>query len=325
MRRSTRWISYQDAMESDLDKDEILKPEGDELSGEPLLAGGYLTRGANSARARRRQQKDFDGMNEPLRRPVTPSHRRLQDPSRKSQPSLKFITYERISPPTARGALPSESEPRLSGSLALPITTRHPPRVDRRRLHKGERRVTNQSEDVPHREVPILIDGDVTVFDGQPILRYLGQNYTGHAGFGMTSQKQMMCDSIISWANAELHRAVGYSYIYPQFLEKYSLTPESANEALIESGLRQLSRHLEILETRYLEKNKYLTGDRISVADSFVASIVVLLEWTGFKFTIWPKVAKWLERTKHQEYWDTVHVTHTDFIKELKRANVILD
>ncbi|KAL5020731.1 hypothetical protein ScPMuIL_002186, partial [Solemya velum] len=76
----------QDAMESDLDKDEILKPEGDELSGEPLLAGGYLTRGANSARARRRQQKDFDGMNEPLRRPVTPSHRRLQDPSRKSQP-----------------------------------------------------------------------------------------------------------------------------------------------------------------------------------------------------------------------------------------------
>ncbi|KAL5017753.1 hypothetical protein ScPMuIL_005164 [Solemya velum] len=76
----------QDAMESDLDKDEILKPEGDELSGEPLLAGGYLTRGANSARARRGQQKDFDGMNEPLRRPVTPSHRRLQDPSRKSQP-----------------------------------------------------------------------------------------------------------------------------------------------------------------------------------------------------------------------------------------------
>ncbi|KAL5007772.1 hypothetical protein ScPMuIL_016578 [Solemya velum] len=97
----------QDAMESDLDKDEILKPEGDELSGEPLLAGGYLTRGANSARARRRQQKDFDGMNEPLRRPVTPSHRRLQDPSRKSQPSPSLHPPSRadiVRPPTRSGS-----------------------------------------------------------------------------------------------------------------------------------------------------------------------------------------------------------------------------
>lgn len=108
-------------------------------------------------------------------------------------------------------------------------------------------------------------------------------------------------------------------------MEKYTLTPESANEALIESGLSQLSRHLEILETRYLENSKYLTGDKMLVADSFVASIVVLLEWTGFKFTIWPKVAKWLERVKHQEFWDTVHVAHTDLIKELKRAKIILD
>jgi hypothetical protein len=51
-------------------------------------------------------------------------------------------------------------------------------------------------------------------------------------------------------------RVVGYRYTYPQFLEKFRLPSDSANEALIESGIKQLTKQLENMERRYLEKSR---------------------------------------------------------------------
>lgn len=118
-------------------------------------------------------------------------------------------------------------------------------------------------------------------------------------------------------------RSVGYLYVFPQFLEGYSFSPESANEVVVEKGLRQVTTHLEILENNYLEKSRYLTGSKVTVADTCAASVLVLLEWTGFSFKMWPKVDSWLTRVKQQMFWDEVHTTHNDFVGELERANLV--
>lgn len=179
----------------------------------------------------------------------------------------------------------------------------------------------------PHQEVPLLVDGEIVVFEGPAILRYLAMRYTDYAGFGLNLQQQMSNESIINWAFGELHRAVGYNYIYPQFLEKYALSPEDANESMVEQGLRQVSKHLEIIEKKYFKssKDKFLTGNRLTVADTAVATVLVLLEWTGFKFKMWPQVEAWLNRVKRQHFWDNVHTTHLDFVMQLQRASMILD
>lgn len=175
----------------------------------------------------------------------------------------------------------------------------------------------------PHQEVPLLVDGDVVVFEATAILRYLSMKYTSSAGFGMSLPNQMLCESVISWSFGELLRSVGYTYVFPQFLESYSFSPESANEVVIEKGLRQVTTHLEILENKYLEKSKYLAGNKLTVSDSCAASVLVLLEWTGFSFKMWPKVESWLSKVKQQMFWDEVHTTHTDFVRELERANLV--
>lgn len=114
-------------------------------------------------------------------------------------------------------------------------------------------------------------------------------------------------------------RAVGHNYTYPQFLEQYALPSDKANEIIVESGLKLMSRQLEILEKRYLEKSQFLTGNRITVADSYVATILLQAEWCHTKFTMWPHVEKWLSRVKNQVHWDTVHLSHTMYLKELER------
>ena len=109
-------------------------------------------------------------------------------------------------------------------------------------------------------------------------------------------------------------------YVYPQFLEQYRLPTETANQALIDSGIRFLTRHLEALEKGYLAKGKYLTGERLTVADYFVATVLIQTEWVGFNFKMWPKVAAWLRLVRSQDNWALVHAAHRIFVQELERT-----
>ncbi|CAL1530183.1 unnamed protein product [Lymnaea stagnalis] len=65
----------QEMLEADLDKDEVLRPQQGELTGERLLAQFSLARPPNTAS---RMRKKLAG-DEPLKRPVTPGSRRVFD------------------------------------------------------------------------------------------------------------------------------------------------------------------------------------------------------------------------------------------------------
>ena len=112
---------------------------------------------------------------------------------------------------------------------------------------------------------------------------------------------------------------MGYNYAYPSFLEKHHLASDKATEELVEFGLKGIAKQLETLELHYLSKRKYLAGDRLTVADSFVATTLIQAEWMGFKFQMWPKVENWLRWVKSQEYWVDVHAAQRELIRETEQ------
>lgn len=116
------------------------------------------------------------------------------------------------------------------------------------------------------------------------------------------------------------YRVTGYMYVYPQFLVKYRLPNESANESLIENGIHLLTRQLNKLENEILTKRSYLCGDTPTVADSYVATTLLQAEWADFNFKMWPRVTMWLMRVMDQPHWDTVHAAHTAFLDEMKEC-----
>ncbi|XP_069753165.1 lisH domain-containing protein ARMC9 isoform X2 [Narcine bancroftii] len=105
-----------DAMEADLDKAEILKPQAGELSGEKLLTAEYLGIMTNTMKARRKTVLPLkESIDEPLRRPVTPSMHRLGTALEKHEsrsPSTVSSLYSQQSsrPPTRSGIRTSDSE-----------------------------------------------------------------------------------------------------------------------------------------------------------------------------------------------------------------------
>ena len=124
--------------------------------------------------------------------------------------------------------------------------------------------------------------------------------------------------SFITWASSELHRVVGYRIVYPQFFEKYHL-PDNANDALIDKGTHELTKHLETLENHLLAESAYLCGKDITVADLYVATVLVQLDWTEFDMMLWPRLCHWLQCMKCSEHWSTVHEKHNGFVKELHK------
>ncbi|MGH0134046.1 UNVERIFIED_CONTAM: hypothetical protein FKN15_011805 [Acipenser sinensis] len=70
-------VQNQDAMEADLDKEEVLQPQSRELSGETLLTTEYLGIMTNMVKAKRKMAPTLSHIiDEPLQRPVTPSSHR---------------------------------------------------------------------------------------------------------------------------------------------------------------------------------------------------------------------------------------------------------
>ena len=64
---------------------------------------------------------------------------------------------------------------------------------------------------------------------------------------------------MLSWASCELHQVVGYRVVYPNFMESYQLAGDST-EALIEKGTKEMTRMLEMIESVFLGRSKFLTG-----------------------------------------------------------------
>lgn len=186
----------------------------------------------------------------------------------------------------------------------------------------GEHREPKYIAMNPHEEVPILADGKTTVFGGLAILRYLSQKYTNFAGWGKAPKDRYRVQSVMDWASSKLLNVLGYKFVYPQLLERYHLSTDTDTEELVDKGLAQTSELLETLENFYLQDHPFLCGSELTVADSYVATILCQAELVDLDFILWPRLSAWMMKVKGQEHWGEVHSAHADFLQKVKKFNV---
>jgi len=184
-------------------------------------------------------------------------------------------------------------------------------------IFEGEHKNAEYEKITPHGELPVLVDKDIVIYGACAVLLYLAEKYTNFNRFGDTEKERQMVKSLLYWTSSELHKSIGYRTVYPHFMVTYQLQ-EDATEALIENGTRELTKHFELIENTFLAKNKYLTGNFPTVADYYIATMIVQLEWINFDITLWPQITKWLTILKSVELWEEVHKKHEGFLDALK-------
>jgi len=117
----------------------------------------------------------------------------------------------------------------------------------------------------PHRLVPTLVDGDVTVWESEAVLRYLGARYGEHF-FGADPAARARVDQWMSWVQSSWSPAMT-----AVFVSHIRVAREDRNADTIAAQIAQLHK-LATLADNILGGREYLAGGSLSLADfSFAA------------------------------------------------------
>jgi len=159
------------------------------------------------------------------------------------------------------------------------------------RLDNGENRKPEYLAVNPSGQIPALRDGGRLFVESMAINLYLARKYGGGAGLWYAAVE-------------DEGQALGWSFFAATQVEPHLLTlamhrvrlPEAERSAdAAAQAERALQRPLRRLEA-HLGEREWLVGERFSVADLNVASILFLARVGKLDFAAFPQVAAWLER-----------------------------
>jgi len=144
-------------------------------------------------------------------------------------------------------------------------------------------------------EVPVLVDGDITLTQSGVILDYISSK-TGKLG-GRSAAERRDVLRWLFWDNHKLSTQIGMSRFQMNFIPEAKRPPE-----VITFMQARLKSSYTILNSR-LEGRKWLTGDSMTIADLSCCGYLYYPEPFGFSRADWPDIDRWLDRISALPGW----------------------
>lgn len=173
-------------------------------------------------------------------------------------------------------------------------------------LFAGEQAQPAFSDINPNQAVPVLEDGEFRLTESSAILKYLAEK-TGSPAYPRELQQRSRVNERMDWFNTSLSRELCYGFLYPQIMPTHKRTDEHAQRQTIAWARRNATRWLSVLNDRWLGQNRYVCGERITIADYLGIAMITLGEVAREGYSRWPSVAKWIERMKDRPTWGPVN------------------
>lgn len=140
----------------------------------------------------------------------------------------------------------------------------------------------------PNGRIPVLDTPEGSIWESNAIVRYIARVGGNKSFYGNTPYETALIDQWIEWSRGDLESAA-VAWIYPIF--GYA----DYNEANTKQAQELVKAQLAILNN-YLKLRSYLVGERISLADVVLASVLVIYYSTVFDTTFRkaiPNVNRW--------------------------------
>ena len=141
----------------------------------------------------------------------------------------------------------------------------------------------------PNGRVPALDDNGFHLFESLAINLYLAKQYgAGGALAPRDAQEDALATQWSLWVITEIEKPLLFA------AANRALFPEAGrNEEEAQLALGKLARPFKVLEN-LLDTRAYLLGDRFTVADLNVATVLDLAPQCGIALDAWPRVNAWL-------------------------------
>lgn len=169
--------------------------------------------------------------------------------------------------------------------------------------------------------MPLLQDEDLSLYGSQAIIFYLAEKFSNYAGFGKSDERPVV-ESVVHWVATTLLRDVGNNYVYPSLNRAEDALSKGANTSLVEFGKKEVIFHLHTLEKHYFSQHKFLCCGVPTLADSWTAIVLSLLELVSFDLSPWPSLKLWMSCVKSSTDYVDVSYSHEELVhKCLCRSN----
>ncbi len=114
----------------------------------------------------------------------------------------------------------------------------------------------------PNAMVPVIQDGDFTLWESNAIIRYLATRYGDPVLYPTEARARAKVDQWIDWQAADLNRSWSYAFMA---LVRHSPAHQDADA--LAAGCAEWARHMRILEQQLAATGAYVTGPSFSLAD----------------------------------------------------------
>jgi len=148
----------------------------------------------------------------------------------------------------------------------------------------------------PNRMVPVLVDGEVTLWESNTICRYLCTRYGGAALLPAGAGPRARVEQWMDWQATELNTAWRYAFM--------ALVRESAAHtapAQIAASASSWNRHMGILDAQLAHTGAYVAGKDFTLADIVLGLSANRWLMTPMARPDYPHVAAWLARLEARE------------------------
>lgn len=166
-------------------------------------------------------------------------------------------------------------------------------------LGKGENHAPEFRALNPNGKVPVLVDGDMTLWESDAIMVHLAQR-AGSDLWPAAPRDQVEVLRWLSWAAHEFNPQTGTLYFEHVIRSDFGLGPVDA--AVEAAALKRVHKGLAVLEA-HLAGREMLVGQGLTVADVSVAAAFPYAARAGIPLDDYPAVQRWNRRLSQNEAW----------------------
>jgi glutathione S-transferase len=157
----------------------------------------------------------------------------------------------------------------------------------------------------PNGLVPVLQDGDITIWESQAILRYLAAQYGAARFWPAEASRRAVSDQWMDWSQTTFQPA----FLGGVFWGFYRTPEAQRNWPAIEKSLADCGRHLALLD-HVLANQPFLGGQDLSLGDIPLGTLMYRYHMLEIERPRLANVEAWYARLKQrQAYRDNVMVS----------------
>ncbi|NND65665.1 MAG: glutathione S-transferase family protein [Gammaproteobacteria bacterium] len=162
----------------------------------------------------------------------------------------------------------------------------------------------------PAGKIPAIEDQGFAMFESNAIMKYLARKVNSPL-YPTEARKQCTVDQWLDFVAQHIDLHIGSLLLNKVFFPKMGV---EVDQMALKEKPGFIHRFLGVID-KQLDKNNYLAGDDLTIADICLLSALQPIELIEIDLADYPNIANWHQELTKLDWYGAVHQTYQDTIK----------